>query len=396
MDTLATTSVIHCVNQLLLDAVTCGASDIHFEPYESHYRVRYRQDGLLREVTAPSLNLMPNIVARIKVLANLDIAERRLPQDGRFQLPIAQNQTIDFRVSSCPTLHGEKIVVRILNSAPALFDLAKLGMTAEQQALFLNAIERSQGLILVCGATGSGKTVTLYSALNHLNTIEKNISTVEDPVEITLSGINQVPINPRAGLNFSTVLRALLRQDPDVMMVGEIRDLETADIAVRAAQTGHLVLSTLHTNSAQETLARLTNMGVSTLNIASSLSLVVAQRLVRKLCECCKKKADYSTAALLQEGFSSDEIPNLSLYRAVGCEHCLHGFKGREGIFQVLPIAKTLAQNILSGDAVSALTHFSEHENVWDLRQSGLEKVRAGITSLEELNRVWSQSDITY
>lgn len=388
MENLETSSAVHQVNHILIDAVTLGASDIHFEPYETEYRIRYRQDGLLYRVATPAMSLMQNIITRIKVLAQMDIAERRVPQDGRFQLALSPDHIVDFRVNTCPTLYGEKMVVRVLNTAHMLFDLDRLGMHPTQKSLFLQAIERPQGLILVCGATGSGKTMTLYAALNHLNTTEKNISTVEDPIEIPLYGINQVPINLRAGLTFATVLRALLRQDPDVMMVGEIRDIETAEMAIKAAQTGHLVLSTLHTKSAPETISRLMNMGIAPVNLASSLTLMVAQRLVRKLCEYCKQKVIYPEVLLLSEGFSKEEITQLTLYGPASCDHCVNGYKGRVGIFEVMPVSHAMAQLILAGGDALALAALATDEKIWDVRIAGLEKVRAGVTSLEEINRV--------
>lgn len=380
-------AVIDYVNQILITAVEQGASDIHIEPYESQSRIRYRQDGLLRVVATPSLAMVPYLISRIKILAGLDIAERRLPQDGRFKLAMTANQTMDFRVSTCPTLHGEKLVIRVLKTAETLPLLCELGMTKQQEQDFLQALSVSQGLILVCGATGSGKTITLYTALQQLNTEEKNISSVEDPVEIPMAGINQVPVNAKAGLTFATALRSFLRQDPDVMMVGEIRDLETAEIAVKAAQTGHLVLSTLHTRSAPEALVRLTNMGIAPLNIANSLLLIVAQRLVRKLCLYCRQVAFYPRELLLKEGFLSDEIAALTLYRAQGCEQCFDGYKGRIGIFQVMPISPAMLQLIFKGGDAAAIAQRAQEEKIADIYQAGLEKVRAGITSLEELKR---------
>ncbi len=381
-------SLVQYVNQLLIDAIQLGASDIHIEPYETQCRIRYRQDGLLRTVAALSLEMTPYLLSRIKILANLDIAERRLPQDGRFQFSWKQDEVVDLRVSTCPTLHGEKIVVRLLSKAHTLLSVNALGMTAAQQTLFLKALSKSQGMILVCGATGSGKTMTLYTALQQLNKEEKNISTVEDPVEVPLCGINQVPVNLKAGLSFSTVLRAFLRQDPDVIMVGEVRDLETADIAVRAAQTGHLVLSTLHTNSAPEAIRRLMNLGISSLNLASSVSLVIAQSLVRKLCVHCKARAQYTPAVLMQSGFLSQEIPSLNLYRAVGCNVCVQGYQGRVGLFQVMPVSPALSVLVSQESSVMSMAAQAAQEGIWTVYESGLEKARQGITSLEEVMRV--------
>ncbi|MBI5448459.1 MAG: Flp pilus assembly complex ATPase component TadA [Gammaproteobacteria bacterium] len=378
-------AVVQYVNQILSDAVAQGASDIHFEPHESSCRIRYRQDGVLRQVASPALTKMPYIISRIKVLANLDISERRIPQDGRFKFVVSKDSSVDFRVSTCPLLYGEKLVIRVLSTVSALPKLEELGMLAEQRQLFFQALSSLQGLILVCGATGSGKTVTLYTALRQLNSSEKNISSVEDPVEIPLSGINQVAVNSKTGLDFSTILRALLRQDPDVMMVGEIRDAETAEIAVKAAQTGHLVLSTLHTNSAQEAVLRLANMGVAPFNIMSSLVLVIAQRLVRKLCVHCKQYVEYPRSILLEAGFLPHEIDYLKLYRASECEYCYRGYKGRVGVFQVMPISENMRQLMLLGADIVALTNRAQEEKIMSVYEAGLEKVREGITSLEEL-----------
>jgi type IV pilus assembly protein PilB len=325
----------------------------------------------------------------MKVMSNLDITEHRVPQDGRFKLIISKKKAVDFRVSVCPTLYGEKIVLRILDAASALGGVEKLGMAPHQKESFLKALARSQGMILVTGPTGSGKTVTLYSALNHLNSPEVNISTVEDPVEIPVVGINQVHVNLKTGLTFSAALRSFLRQDPDIIMVGEIRDLETAEIAIKASQTGHLVLSTLHTNSAPETVTRLMNMGVEPFNLASSLAIVIAQRLVRVLCDICKKPEELPEAALLEEGFQAKEIKDLKIFKAVGCEHCTQGFTGRVGIFEVMPITAEMQQLIMGGGNALQITEQAKKEGVATLRESGLNKVREGITCLAEVNRVF-------
>ncbi len=381
--------IVNFVNRVLLDAIQKKASDIHFEHYEDTYRIRFRQHGILYPITAPSIKLANYILARIKVMSNLDITEHRLPQDGRFKLIISKKRSVDFRVSICPTIFGEKIVLRILDSSQVLQDLKSIGMDATKQALFVNALQRSQGLILVTGPTGSGKSVTLYSALHYLNSPEKNISTVEDPVEIPIVGINQVQVNTQTNFTFSTALRSFLRQDPDIIMVGEIRDLETAEIATKAAQTGHLVLSTLHTNSAPEAVSRLMNMGIEPYNIASSLAIVIAQRLVRSLCDFCKQKEDLTDDILIREGFKKEDIGKLQLYKAVGCTHCSHGFNGRIGIFEVLPITKEMAQLIMDGGNAIAIANLAAQEGVINLRDAGLNVVQQGITSLTELNRVF-------
>ena len=382
--------VVNYVNRVLLDAIEKGASDIHFEHYEDMYRIRFRQHGVLYPVTSPPLKLANYLLARIKVISNLDITEHRIPQDGRFKLFLSKKRAVDFRVSVCPTLFGEKTVLRILDPAQVTQGIASLGMDDVQSGHFLQALQRSQGLILVTGPTGSGKTVTLYSGLNFLNSTEKNISTVEDPVEIPMQGVNQVNVNLKAGLNFSNALRSFLRQDPDIIMVGEIRDLETAEIGVKAAQTGHLVLSTLHTNSAPEAVSRLMNMGIESYNLASSLTLVIAQRLVRSLCENCKIKQDLSEDILLREGFTKEEIPNLVIYEPGSCDHCMHGYKGRVGIFEVMPISRDMAFLIMEGGNALQIMDKCKAEGIANLRQSGLVKVKAGITSLSELNRVFN------
>mgnify|MGYP003645017532 CR=1 FL=1 len=381
--------IVNYVNRVLVDAIDKKASDIHFEHYESSYRIRYRQHGVLYAITPPPLKLANYILARMKVMSNLDITEHRIPQDGRFKLIISKKKAVDFRVSVCPTLFGEKIVLRILDAATALQGVESVGMSSAQQEHFLEALSRSQGMILVTGPTGSGKTVTLYSALSHLNSPEVNISTVEDPVEIPVPGINQVHVNLKTGLTFSAALRSFLRQDPDVIMVGEIRDLETAEIAVKAAQTGHLVLSTLHTNSAPETVTRLMNMGVEPFNLASSLAIVIAQRLVRVLCPLCRAPEEAPPEVLLEEGFKEEELKDLKLFKAVGCDLCTQGFTGRAGIFEVMPISADMAQLIMAGANALQIIEQSKKDGVASLRDSGLDKVREGVTSLAELNRVF-------
>jgi type IV pilus assembly protein PilB len=380
--------IVRFVNKVLVDAINRGASDIHIEPYEKTYRVRYRQDGVLQEIMAPPLALASRIGARVKILARLDIAERRIPQDGRIKMRISRNRAVDFRVSTLPTLWGEKIVLRILDPTSATLGVEKLGFEPEQKELFLHAIQRPQGMVLVTGPTGSGKTVTLYTALNILNTPENNISTAEDPVEINLPGINQVNVNEKAGLTFASALRAFLRQDPDIVMVGEIRDLETAEIAIKAAQTGHLVLSTLHTNDAPATLTRLVNMGVAPFNIASSVHLIAAQRLGRRLCPSCKKPVDLPKEALVRAGFGEDELDNLTVYGPVGCDACNGGYKGRVGIYQVMPVSEAMGEIIMRGGNQLDIERQAKQEGLPDLRQAGLRKVRDGVTSLEEIENV--------
>jgi type IV pilus assembly protein PilB len=380
--------IVRFVNKVLIDAITGGASDIHFEPYEYQYRIRFRQDGLLREIASPPVNIAPRVTARIKVMARLNIAERRVPQDGRIKMMLSKTRNIDFRVNTCPTLYGEKVVMRILDPTSAKVGVDALGFEEEQKNRFLQAIAKPYGMVLVTGPTGSGKTVSLYTALNMLNKEDVNISTVEDPVEIQVPGINQVNMNPKTGLTFAEALRAFLRQDPDIIMVGEIRDLETAEIAVKAAQTGHLVLSTLHTNDAPQTLTRLANMGVPPFNIASSVLLIMAQRLARRLCEHCKAQEDLPRETLIDEGFKESELQNLTIYKAVGCDKCTRGYKGRIGIFQVMRVSEAMGRLIMEGGNSLQLADQASQEGVHDLRQSGLNKVRAGITSLEEINRV--------
>jgi len=382
------TPVVRFVNKVLLDAINKGASDIHMEPYEKSYRVRLRQDGVLTEVASPPVALSNKIAARIKVMSRMDISERRVPQDGRIKLTLSKNKAIDFRVNTCPTLFGEKIVLRILDPSSAQLGIDALGYEPEQKELYMNALAEPQGMILVTGPTGSGKTVSLYTGLNILNTPERNISTAEDPAEINLTGINQVNVNPKVGLTFAEALKAFLRQDPDVIMVGEIRDLETAEIAIKAAQTGHLVLSTLHTNDAPQTLGRLMNIGVAPYNIASAVSIIIAQRLARRLCNHCKQPEDVPREALLQEGFKEEELADLTLYKAVGCDQCNDGYKGRVGIYQVMRISEEMGKIIMSGGNAIDLAEQAEKEGVANLRTSGLKKAKEGITSLEEVNRV--------
>lgn len=380
--------IVRFVNKILLDAIKKGASDIHIEPYEKTFRIRFRHDGMLHEIASPPAALASRISARLKVMSRMDIAERRVPQDGRIKMALSKNRAIDFRVNTCPTLFGEKIVLRILDPTSAQIGIERLGFETEQQQNFLKAINKPYGMILVTGPTGSGKTVTLYTALNILNQPDVNISTAEDPVEITVPGINQVNVNVKTGLTFAEALRAFLRQDPDIIMVGEIRDLETAEIAVKAAQTGHLVLSTLHTNDAPQTLNRLLQMGIPAFNIASSVLLIMAQRLARRLCEHCKKVEDLPREVLLQAGFKEHDLDGLVVYGPVGCDKCVKGYKGRVGIYQVMPITETLNRIILEGGNVMQLAEQSKREGISDLRESGLKKVKAGITSLEEIDRV--------
>lgn len=381
--------IVKFVNKILLEAIKQGTSDIHFEPYEKDYRIRYRQDGILHEVASPPPSLASRITARIKVMSNLDISERRIPQDGGFKMKISKTRSIDFRVSTCPTAGGEKVVMRVLDPGSAKLGIEALGFSPVQKAHFVKAIERPQGMILVTGPTGSGKTVSLYTALNILNTSEVNISTAEDPVEIKVPGINQVNINPKAGLTFSGALRSFLRQDPDIIMVGEIRDFETAEIAVKAAQTGHLVLSTLHTNSAAETLNRLVNMGIPTFNIASSVTIIIAQRLARKLCDNCKTlRDDFTTPGLIELGFKESDLTEIKLFKAVGCNQCTNGYRGRVGLFEVLPMTKALGQLIMSGANSLDILKVAQSEGMLTIFESGLEKVKQGITTIEEVNRV--------
>jgi len=381
--------IVRFVNKVMLDAIKKGASDIHFEPYEKSYRVRLRVDGVLKEVAVPPVQLAQKISARIKVMARLDIAERRVPQDGRIKMKLSKNRSIDFRVSTCPTLWGEKIVMRILDPSSASLGIDALGYEPFQKELYLKYLKKPQGMILVTGPTGSGKTVSLYTGLNILNVEDTNISTAEDPAEIILPGINQVNVNPKVGLTFASALRAFLRQDPDVVMVGEIRDLETAEIAIKAAQTGHLVLSTLHTNDAPQTLTRLVDMGVKPYAIATSVSLIIAQRLARRLCSHCKQPVEIPPDALLKEGFTEANIASgFKVYAPKGCGNCTDGYKGRCGIYQVMPVTDAIGRIIMEGGNAITIADQAKVEGVWDLRTSGLKKVRDGVTSLEEVNGV--------
>jgi len=382
--------IVKYVNKILVDAINKGASDIHIEPFEKELRVRYRIDGMLHKIATQPINLAPRIVARIKIVSKLDIAERRTPQDGRVKLKISKSKAYDFRVNTLPTVYGEKVVMRILDSSAANLDLTTLGFTEEQLALYKLIVKRPYGMVLITGPTGSGKTVTLYSALNMLNTPTKNISTVEDPVEIQLSGITQVNINERANLGFADALRAFLRQDPDILMLGEIRDLETAEIAIKASQTGHMVLSTLHTNDAPATLTRLLNMGVPAFNVASAVHLIVAQRLVRRLCQHCRVPAKYPEKVLLEAGFVEDEVESLQIFdhNPEGCSYCTEGYKGRSGVFQVMPVSEKIKTLIMEGCTEQDIEKAAFEEGVIDLRRSGLIKVADGLTSLEEIERV--------
>lgn len=382
--------IVRFVNEVLLDAIKQGASDIHFEPYEKAFRIRLRQDGVLYETAHPPVSYAARIASRLKVMSKLDLAERRVPQDGRMQLTVSEDRAIDLRVSTCPTLHGEKIVLRILDPTNAQLGIEKLGYDDDQRTTFEQAIQRPYGMVLVTGPTGSGKTVSLYTALNILNNEERNISTAEDPAEINLPGINQVNVHPRIGLDFASCLRAFLRQDPDVIMVGEIRDLETAEIAIKAAQTGHMVLSTVHTNDAPQTLTRLVNMGVPAYNIAASVSLIIAQRLARRLCPECKTQANLPHDQLRTAGFHEAEIENLVIYDAheSGCEQCTKGFKGRIGLYQVMPITEQIGRIMMHNGTSYDIDQQARREGVINLYQAGLNKVRAGILSLGEVNRV--------
>ena len=382
------TPVVRFINKVLLDAINKGASDIHFEPYERTYRVRYRLDGVLSVVAEPPVALASRMAARLKVMSRLDISERRVPQDGRIKLQLSKNRAIDFRLSTCPTLWGEKIVLRILDPTSAQMGIDALGYEPEQKQLYMEMLGRPYGMILVTGPTGSGKTVSLYTGVNILNTADRNISTAEDPVEINLPGINQVPVNPKVGLTFASALRAFLRQDPDVILVGEIRDLETAEIAIKAAQTGHLVLSTLHTNDAPQTITRLVNMGVPSYNIASSVSLVIAQRLARRLCEQCKAPEEIPREELLRQGFPEEKMDGLTLYKPVGCDKCNGGYKGRVGLYEVMPVSEAIGRIVMEGGNAMQIAEQARKEGVCDLRTSGIRKVIAGVTSLEEINRV--------
>ncbi|MEZ5562281.1 MAG: type IV-A pilus assembly ATPase PilB [Gammaproteobacteria bacterium] len=392
-DDIEDAPVVRFVNKIMLDAIKRGASDIHFEPYEKNYRVRTRLDGVLKQVAAPPLALAGKVTARLKVMSRLDIAERRVPQDGRIKLRLSKNRAIDFRVNTCPTLFGEKVVLRILDPTAAKLGIEVLGYEDFQRKLYLDALAKPYGMILVTGPTGSGKTVSLYTGINILNTEDRNISTCEDPVEINVPGINQVNVNPKVGLTFASALKAFLRQDPDVIMVGEIRDLETAETAIKAAQTGHLVLSTLHTNDAPRTLTRMVDMGVKPYAIATSVHLIIAQRLARRLCEQCKELRDIPDDALLSEGFSKEDIRSgLRVFGPIGCKQCNDGYKGRVGIYQVMPVTETIGRIILEGGNAVQIAEQSEKDGVWSLRRSALQKVKDGLTSLEEINRVTIES----
>jgi type IV pilus assembly protein PilB len=388
-DPLQDDIVVKFVTKVLTDAIRRKASDIHIEPYEKQFRIRVRIDGILTEVPQPPRQLADRIVSRIKVMSRMDISERRVPQDGRIKLKLSAGRSIDFRVNSCPTLFGEKIVLRILDPTSAQLGIDSLGYEEDQKQLYLKALNRPYGMILITGPTGSGKTVSLYTGLNVLNTMDRNISTAEDPAEIVVPGINQVNVNAKVGLTFASALRAFLRQDPDVIMVGEIRDLETAEIAIKAAQTGHLVLSTLHTNDAPQTLTRLMNMGVPGYNIASSVNLIIAQRLARRLCNNCKKVDHIPDEELLREGFNPIDVQSgMKIFKAVGCDQCTNGYRGRMGIYQVMPVSEEMGRIIMRGGNSIELAEQATKEGINDLRQSGIRKVKAGITSLEELNRV--------
>lgn len=388
-DAIDETPIVRFVNKVLLDAIKVGASDIHFEPYEHNYRVRFRTDGVLKEVVKPPRNLANRLSARLKVMSQMDISERRVPQDGRIQMKLSRNRAIDFRVNTLPTLFGEKIVLRILDPTSAQMGIDALGYEPDQKELYMKALDRPQGMILVTGPTGSGKTVSLYTGLNILNTPERNISTAEDPVEINLEGINQVHVNAKVGLNFAEALRSFLRQDPDVIMVGEIRDLETAEIAIKAAQTGHLVLSTLHTNSAAETITRMLNMGVPAFNLATSVDLVIAQRLARRLCKACSEPYDeLPHEMLLKEGFTDDILQGATIKKAVGCDACNDGYKGRVGVYEVVRVTPEIARLIMEEGNSIEIAAQAKVEGFNNLRRSALIKVAQGLTSLEEANRI--------
>jgi len=382
------TPIVRFVNKILLDAIKSGASDIHFEPHEKTYRVRFRTDGILHEVVRPPANLAARLAARLKVMSRMDISERRVPQDGRIKMKISSNRSVDFRVNTLPLLFGEKICLRILDPSSARMGIDALGYEDDQKDLYLQALRQPQGMILVTGPTGSGKTVSLYTGLNILNTPERNISTAEDPVEINLEGINQCHVNHKVGLTFAEVLRSLLRQDPDVIMVGEIRDIETAEIAIKAAQTGHMVMSTLHTNSAAETITRLLNMGVPPFNLATSVNLIIAQRLARRLCTECREPADIPRETLRQEGFTEEMLNGAAVYRPAGCPKCSGGYRGRVGIYEVVRITPAIARIIMEAGNSMAIARQARQEGFNALRMSALRKAMSGDTSLEEVNRV--------
>ena len=384
--------IVKYINKLLIDAIRLGASDLHFEPYEKSYRVRYRIDGVLSQVATPPLQLATRLSARLKVMSQMDISEKRVPQDGRIKLKLSPTKAIDFRVNSLPTLFGEKIVLRILDPSSAMLGIDALGYEPDQKALFMDALDKPQGMLLITGPTGSGKTVSLYTGLNILNREDTNISTAEDPVEINLEGINQVNVNAKYGLTFAAALKSFLRQDPDIIMVGEIRDLETAEIAIKAAQTGHMVMSTLHTNSAPETLTRLRNMGVPSFNIATSVNLVIAQRLARRLCKHCKVPIEVPEKSLLEMGFKPEDLTaDFQIYQPVGCHDCREGYKGRVGIYEVMKITPEISKLIMDDANSLAIAAVSEQLGFNNLRRSGLLKVMQGVTSLQEVNRVTSE-----
>ena len=385
--------IVKYINKLLIDAIRMGASDLHFEPYEKMYRVRYRVDGVLRQIATPPLQLANRLASRLKVMSQMDISEKRVPQDGRIKLKLSKNKAIDFRVNSLPTLFGEKLVLRILDPSSAMLGIDALGYEPEQKELFMEALDKPQGMLLITGPTGSGKTVSLYTGLNILNREDTNISTAEDPVEINLQGINQVNVNNKVGLTFAAALKSFLRQDPDIVMVGEIRDLETAEIAIKAAQTGHMVMSTLHTNSAPETLTRLRNMGVPSFNIATSVNLVIAQRLARRLCSQCKKTADIPKQSLLEMGFTEADLqsPEFQIYEPVGCNECREGYKGRVGIYEVMKVTPEISRIIMEDGNAIEIAEASARAGFNNLRRSGLVKVMQGVTSLQEVNRVTSE-----
>jgi type IV pilus assembly protein PilB len=384
--------VVRFLHKMLLDAFSMRASDLHFEPYEHNYRVRFRVDGELREIASPPIAIKDKLASRIKVISRMDISEKRVPQDGKMKLRVGPDRIIDFRVSTLPTLFGEKIVIRILDPGSARLGIDALGYEPEEKERLMQAIGRPYGMVLVTGPTGSGKTVSLYTCLNILNKPGVNIATVEDPCEINLPGVNQVNINDKAGLTFSAALRSFLRQDPDIIMVGEIRDLETADIAIKAAQTGHLLLSTLHTNDAPTTLTRMRNMGIAPFNIASSVILITAQRLARRLCPNCKTPIDVPKKALIEAGYDDAELDGSWVaYRAVGCSMCNNGYKGRVGIYQVMPISEDIQRIILRDGSALEIAEQARHEGVRTLRESGLHKVKLGLTSLEEVLSVTNE-----
>lgn len=385
--------IVKYVNKLLIDAIRMGASDLHFEPYEKMYRVRYRVDGVLRQIATPPIQLANRLASRLKVMSQMDISEKRVPQDGRIKLKLSKTKAIDFRVNSLPTLFGEKLVLRILDPSSASLGIDALGYEPEQKALFMEALDKPQGMLLITGPTGSGKTVSLYTGLNILNREDNNISTAEDPVEINLEGINQVNVNAKVGLTFAAALKSFLRQDPDIIMVGEIRDLETAEIAIKAAQTGHMVMSTLHTNSAPETLTRLRNMGVPSFNIATSVNLVIAQRLARRLCNSCKQAIEVPRNSLLEMGFKEEDIdhPDFKIYQPIGCSECRDGYKGRVGIYEVMKVVPEISKIIMEDGNALEIAAASEKLGFNNLRRSGLRKVMQGITSLQEINRVTSE-----